>query len=168
MARVARVRAGFETMWDVGGRVAGRSASQESRSAMGRRLPDAQIQVDHHRTQGWGGHLPSPASSRPHYPYRPRRHFTCCLGGLPSHLCSHSRVLVQVADVVPLASSRPLENIWTAGTSSSGMISPNFALRCVLRCHSSRAGLGRHPVRSGCAPPVPNLSHADSAGSQPT
>jgi hypothetical protein len=29
------------------------------------------------------------------------------------------------------------------------MISPNFALRCVLRCHSSRAGLGRHPVRSG-------------------
>ena len=52
-------------------------------------------------------------------------------------------MLVQVADVVPLASSRPLENIWTAGTSSSGMVSPNFAPRC---CHSSRAGLGRHPL----------------------
>ena len=64
-------------------------------------------------------------------------------------------MLAQVAVVVPLASSRPLENIWTAGTSSSGMVSPKFAPRCVLRCHSSRAGLGRHPVRSGCAPPVP-------------
>jgi hypothetical protein len=64
-------------------------------------------------------------------------------------------MLAQVAVVVPLASSRPFEKIWTAGTSSNRTVSPKCAPRCVLRCHSSRAGLGRHPVRSGCAPPVP-------------